>query len=117
MVAVAFTEPLRLGGQAEQLGHLQALGFSNVREEPVSTLRRVDYFQAHTYSQRNATMGSTLAARLAGTYVARNAAPRRTRETAHHVIGSDGSTPNSKLERKRLNHEAATNPSRTDTSR
>src|SRR4029450_5419497 len=62
------------------------------------------------YSYLSATIGSTFAARRAGTKQAARATPANTTETATNVIGSVAVTLTSRLDIKRVRPTAATTP-------
>src|SRR5690606_30775624 len=74
------------------------------------TTRRSREFLIDAHSARNASTGSTLAARRAGTYAASNATARRSAGTAPNVIGSVGDTPNKNDDRRRVAPKAAAIP-------
>src|SRR6185369_8931488 len=68
------------------------------------------------HSHRNATSGSTRAARLAGIRHATNATSDSVIETNTNVVTSVGVTPNNRLVISRVNRYAPTSPSATPTN-
>ena len=68
-------------------------------------------FLAGTHSVRKASIGLTRAALRAGSQLARSATAVSTASTDAMVVASSGATPNSRLERLRVNTSAPTMPS------
>jgi hypothetical protein len=86
------------------------IGFTNERLPPISTLTSLHPLSTShyllPYSYRSATMGSTFAARRAGTKLASSTTAANISETAMNIEGSVGFTPYSKLDKKRLRASA-----------
>src|SRR4051812_32137625 len=90
--------------------------FANSSPRPSSHQREHHHNHAPTYSDRSANIGSTPAARPAGTYAAINATAISTAVTARYVRGSAGLTSTSIALRSRLTARAATRPTSADTA-
>jgi hypothetical protein len=73
-------------------------------------LKYAAYFSGRFYSLCSATVGGTLVARRAGTYVASSAMPMRNSGTSTKVTGSTALTPYSRLAINREAAIAATSP-------